>query len=123
MRALIVLDAQNGMLEQKNFDSQLRIIHQLIDEFRSNNECIIATKHLDEAAESMIYKNSQGAEVKKSIVEKSDYILEKRNPNAFLGTELEERLREKGVSELIITGFNSEYCCLFTSIAGVDRGI
>ncbi|WP_255612816.1 isochorismatase family protein [Marinilactibacillus sp. Marseille-P9653] len=26
------------------------------------------------------------------------------------------------VTHLFVVGFNAEYCCLFTSIAGVDRG-
>lgn len=122
MRALIVLDAQNGFLEQKDFRSQLNIIHQLIDEFRSKNELVISTKHLDDIPESIIYKKSQGAEIEKRVAEKSSRILEKRNPNAFLGTGLEDELKSGNISELIITGFNSEYCCLFTSIAAVDRG-
>lgn len=91
-----------------------------MDEFRSNNELIISTKHLDDIPESIIYEKTEGAEIEDNVLEKSDKIIEKRNPNAFLGTELKDELKEHTISELIITGFNSEYCCLFTSIAGVD---
>lgn len=121
-RALIVLDVQEGMLKEQDFSGQLAYIDQLMDEFNENEELIVATKHLDDFEESMIYEHSAGVRLDETIAEKSHVVLEKRKPNAFLDTELEAILKAKHIDELIITGFNSEYCCLFTSIAAEDRG-
>ncbi|WP_211326450.1 cysteine hydrolase family protein [Thermosporothrix hazakensis] len=49
-------------------------------------------------------------------------IITKRSPSAFHKTALEEKLREKGVDHVVICGFNTEYCALFTAIAAYDRG-
>jgi nicotinamidase-related amidase len=122
MRALIVLDVQKGFLKEKDFSSQLAHIDQLMDEFNETGELIIATRHLDEVSDSIIYEEGKGSPVDEMIASKSHLVIEKRNPNAFIGTELAGVLEANDVDELVITGFNSEYCCLFTSIAGADRG-
>lgn len=122
VRALIVLDAQKGIVTAEDFSTQLAHIDRLMDEFNEANDLVIATKHCDEMKGSIIQEGTPGAEVDSTIVSKSNAIIEKSSPNAFIDTELSEILEEKEVEELIITGFNTEYCCLFTSIAGVDRG-
>lgn len=122
VRALIVLDVQKGMLKQQDFSMQLAHIDQLMDEFNENGELIVATKHLDDMEDSIIYEHSDGVNLDKTIASKSNVIIEKRNPNAFIETELSAILEKNKVDELIVTGFNTEYCCLFTSLAAVDRG-
>jgi nicotinamidase-related amidase len=122
MRALIVLDAQKGILKEKDFSSQLAHIDQLMDEFNETGELVIATRHLDDVPDSIIHEEGRGSVVDEMIASKSHLVIEKRNPNAFIGTELEGVLAANEVEELLITGFNSEFCCLFTSIAAVDRG-
>lgn len=31
-------------------------------------------------------------------------------------------MRERGIDHLFITGFNTEFCCMFTAIYAYDRG-
>lgn len=121
-RALIVLDAQKGIVTAEDFSTQLAHIDRLMDEFNDQEELIVATKQLDSMKGSIIEEGTKGVEVDATIVSKSNVVLEKRSPNAFIETELEDILEERKVDELILTGFNAEYCCLFTSVAAVDRG-
>lgn len=122
MKALLVIDVQNGFLKSGKFKEEIKNIKDIIKLFKENNETIIAFKHIDEEKNSPIYYNSIDSEIESEIVENSDYILEKRFPNSFKDTKLEEILKNKNVDELYITGFNSEYCILFTSICASDRG-
>lgn len=44
-------------------------------------------------------------------IEEGDVVLEKATYSAFQGTGLEEKLKEMGVEEVIITGVNTNICC------------
>lgn len=122
MKALLVIDVQNGFLKSGKFKEEIKNIKDIIKLFKENNEPIIAFKHIDENENSPIYYNSIDSEIENEISESSYYILEKRFPNSFKDTKLEEVLKNKNVDELYITGFNFEYCILFTSICASDRG-
>lgn len=52
----------------------------------------------------------------------ADYVIEKGTPSAFFQTELPNLLETLRIDHLFITGFNTEYCCMFTAIAAFDRG-
>ena len=52
----------------------------------------------------------------------ADIVIEKKTPSSFFKTELGEKLKERGVNHVFITGFNTEFCCQFTAIAAFDRG-
>ena len=49
-------------------------------------------------------------------------MIEKHTPSSFYQTNLAEHLEELAVDHLFITGFNTEFCCMFTAIAAYDRG-
>ena len=121
MRALLVIDLQKGIVKQKDFSEEINNIKLLINHFKLNNLPIIFTKHLDEEPESILYKNSDGVEIIDIFEEYSNYIIEKSTPDSFFNTELEKILRNENVTELVICGFNTEYCCLFTSIVAFDK--
>lgn len=121
MKALLILDAQKGFIDKIYNDSKEKIL-LLIDSFKENNDLIISTKHIDDNEDSIIYSGGKNSEIDEEIRENSDYILEKFKPNAFLDTDLQEILENNKISKLYIVGYNIEYCCLFTSIAAVDRG-
>ncbi|WP_407672987.1 cysteine hydrolase family protein [Paenibacillus profundus] len=56
-----------------------------------------------------------------SITIYADYVLEKQTPSSFYKTELSKTLERLSVKHLFITGFNTEFCCMFTAISGFDR--
>ena len=120
MKALLVIDVQNGFLEGK--DKLVDKISKLAEHFRENNDKVIAFKHIDEAGGSPIEKGISGADIPDKILGHTDALLEKRYPISFKETDLDKILTESGIDEVYITGFNMEYCILFTSIAAADRG-
>ena len=82
---------------------------------------IVFTKHLDESVESPLYKNCEGIEIIDNLDINAKYIVEKSKPDSFFNTNLEKILKNEGITELVICGFNTEYCCLFTSIVAADK--
>lgn len=121
MKALLVIDLQKGIVEKREFKEEIDNIRYLLDYFKQNKLPIIFTKHLEENEESDLYKYKDGIEIVDGFEDYSDYIIEKTTPNSFFNTSLDEVLINENVSELVICGFNTEYCCLFTSIVATDR--
>lgn len=123
MKALIILDCQKGMISGKQFDKELSNIKSLLDYIKEKKGIIISTKHINYEPTSIIYFSDKSKSDLESFVEsKSDYIIEKSTPNIFIQTDLLEILKKNNVDEVVICGFNAEYCCLFSAIIFNDRG-
>lgn len=122
VKALIVLDCQNGMFSRGDFTVLKTNILKLQQMFKSQEYLVINTKHIDPAPQSIIYAGNESGELDEQLTKLADIVLEKETPNIFRGTELQTILSNHGVSELVITGFNAEYCCLFSAIIASDRG-
>ncbi|MBP3039560.1 isochorismatase family protein [Bacillaceae bacterium Marseille-Q3522] len=79
-------------------------------------------RHIDDIEESPLYKGSVGSELHRSLKDYADYVLEKQTPSSFFNTGLSKLLEKLEVNHLFITGFNTEFCCMFTAISAFDRG-
>lgn len=122
MKALLVIDVQNGIVNLGDFKKELSLMENIIKDFKEANMPVIFMRHLDDEEESGLYKNSVGSELHNSLKEYAEYVIEKQTPSSFYNTELQVTLKKLGVDHVFITGFNTEFCCLFTAIAAFDRG-
>ncbi|MDI9412420.1 MAG: isochorismatase family protein [Bacillota bacterium] len=122
MKALLVIDAQNVIVEHRDFSKELTKIKKTIKHFKTQNYPVIFIQQLEDSKESPFYKESAGAELHRSLKDFAEHIVEKNTPSSFFNTKLGELLDEFSVNHLFITGFNTEFCCLFTAIAAFDRG-
>ena len=116
MKALIVLDCQKGMLARGDFDLLRENILKLQEMFKASGDLIIHTRHIDENEESIIYNGDERGELDEELSADADFIVEKDSPNIFKSDELKTILANHPVDEVVITGLNAEYCCLFTAI-------
>ena len=122
MQALLVIDVQNGIVNFKDFGEELVLIETIIKDFKGDGRPVIFVRHLDDEEESPLYKGSSGSELHSSLKEYADYVIEKKTPSSFFNTNLSVVLEELGIKQLFITGFNTEFCCMFTAISAFDRG-
>lgn len=122
MKALLVIDVQNGIVNFGDFQQELTTMENVIKDFKENDMPVIFMRHFDEIEESPLYKDSVGSELHNSLKDYADYIIEKQTPSSFFNTNLSEKLEELGIKHLFITGFNTEFCCMFTAISAFDRG-
>ena len=122
MEALLVIDVQNGIVEFGDFKDELALITNMIEDFKGKGKPVIFIRHFDDVEESPLYKGSAGSELHPSIKEFAEIVVEKKTPSSFYKTELASLLEEFGVEHVFITGFNTEFCCMFTAISAYDRG-
>lgn len=122
MRALLVIDVQNGIINMGDFKEEISLIENMIKDFKENSSPVIFMRHLDDTEDSPLYKHSVGSELHSSLKDYADYIIEKQTPSSFFNTQLSNTLEKLGVDHIFITGFNTEFCCMFTAISGFDRG-
>ncbi|WP_319417947.1 isochorismatase family protein [Virgibacillus necropolis] len=67
MKALLVIDVQNGLVNKGNFQVEISRIEKVIGDFKENEEPVIFIRHLDDAENSPLYKDSAGSELHNSI--------------------------------------------------------
>jgi nicotinamidase-related amidase len=120
MKALLMIDFQNGFIQ--GYEEMVKKTHTLAKTFKDNNDKVIAFKHIENIEGSPIKAGTDGAEIPASLSDIADVIIDKKFAISFKGTELQSYLEMHDISELYITGFNMEFCILFTSITAADRG-
>ena len=111
--ALLVIDYQNYILDYINQKEVLNNIQKLVNLFEQEEQEIIFVKNI-------VGNDDVNEEIQMDIKEYP--VFEKKNPNAFSNNNLYKYLQQRGIERLLITGFNIEYCCLFTSIVASHLG-
>lgn len=120
-KALIVLDLQKGIVDQGDFSDGIGKIEKIIKDFEGNKDEIIFIKHVDSHDASPLYIEKEH-NLQIILDTKSHSVFEKNKPNALSNKNLLKHLKENQIEQLFITGFNTEYCCLFTSITAEHEG-
>lgn len=122
MNALLVIDAQNTLLQSGDFRKEVSVIRKMVNDFKSSGSPVIVMRHVSEEEHHSFYREEAGSQLPPALQESADYIIEKRTPSAFFQTSLDQLLQTLDIKHVFITGFNIEYCCLFTAVAAFDRG-
>lgn len=122
MRALIVTDMQGVITSHKDFSKVTTNINTIIKHFRDKGDLVVFTKHVSDDPEDFFYIEKKTTDIDNVLLDSKDLIIEKRTPSIFKDTKLEITLKEKGISEITLVGFNTEFCCLFSTISAYDRG-
>ncbi|WP_257720710.1 cysteine hydrolase family protein [Lentibacillus amyloliquefaciens] len=67
--------------------------------------------------------NTEGAEIHETVLPlENENTIVKNFPNSFLKTDLESKLREKGVTKVVVAGMMTHMCIDATVRAAVDLG-
>ena len=132
--AILGIDLQNHFLNPQG-KAYLSSSQELLDrikrlyEFAKNEGIeIILTKHCHEENILARWWNDKMKcdDISTAILEEmkkyGNMIIKKNTYNAFLGTELEEYLKNKNIETLIITGVMTHLCCETTAREAFNRG-
>lgn len=122
MEALLVIDVQKGLVNLADCEDTLAKIEQLIQRFHHHEKPVIFIQHIDEEEGSALYQHGAGIEIIERFQPYVKRLVQKRSPSAFFNTNLQDILSQLNVERVVITGFNTEFCCQFTAIAAYDRG-
>ncbi|MBT2130526.1 cysteine hydrolase family protein [Aliiroseovarius lamellibrachiae] len=130
--ALLLIDIQNDYFPSFNgskmplpgMDGASQKAANLLAAARGTGMKVIHVKHVMASdAAPFFHPNSKGAELHNSVAPMAgEVVVEKARPNSFVGTKLEQLLREAGIEHLVICGAMSQMCVDATVRAGVDLG-
>lgn len=128
--ALIVIDIQNdyfpnGKMELVNPEKAAANAAKVLEWFRQNNkESIFHVQHIAaDPALGFFLPDTDGAKINDAVqpLENENLII-KHFPNSFLKTDLERKLKEQGVTKVIVVGMMTHMCIDATVRAAVDLG-
>lgn len=72
MRALLVIDVQNDIVSVGDFKEELSLMENVIKDFKGSNSPVIFMRHLDDAEDSPLYRESVGSELHSSLKDYAD---------------------------------------------------
>jgi nicotinamidase-related amidase len=111
-RALLIVDVQQGLFSTPRFDSESLIIrlNELAQRFRAGDEPVIFVQHCGPEGDPLHPSQPGHALFSELNVEAGDLRVAKASCDAFLNTDLPALLNDLGVTDLVITGFATEFC-------------
>lgn len=109
--ALLVIDAQNEMFAESNpvykSEELLQNLQSLIEKARAAGSPVIYVQHNDQG----LVEGTHDWHIHPAIQpEEGDAVIQKRTPDSFHETDLQQVLQEKGVQNLVLVGNQTEYC-------------
>jgi nicotinamidase-related amidase len=118
--ALVVIDVQNGVVgEAYERDRVIANIRALLDKARAEDVPVLWVQHSDDE----LTKGSEAWEYVPELVRlDTEPLVHKTYGDSFEATDLEERLAERGVGRLVVTGAQTEACIRSTLHGALVRG-
>ena len=116
--ALIVIDVQHGFDDPKwgernNPDCE-DSIRDLVAAWRSSDRPVYWVRHDSLEADSPLRPGQQGNDLKLPVLP-GEAVIGKTVNSAFIGTDLERSLRERGIGTLVLVGLTTDHCVSTTA--------
>lgn len=124
--AIVVIDAQNeyvnGKLPLPDVDAGLREIERLLARARAAGTPILHIRHVGRAG-GLFDPDASGGQIAAKVAPLAgEAVIDKRLPNAFAGTDLNDRLAATRRKNLVVVGFMTHLCVSSTVRAALDNG-
>ncbi|MDQ6598945.1 cysteine hydrolase [Bacillus salipaludis] len=118
--ALIIIDVQKAFDDKKwgernNLNAE-KNISNILKFWREKNWRVIYIQHMSDTPSSVFYPKNEGFEFKEMVKPiNGEVIITKKVNSSFIGTNLEEYLRENQISTVVITGLTTPHCVSTTT--------
>lgn len=118
--ALVVIDVQKGFDNPKwgvrnNLDAEENI-SRLLNDWRKEKLPVIHVQHCSSEDNSPLKPGQPGCEFKPEATPLTDEMIFKKSVNsAFIGTNLEQHLRDKNITDIVIVGLTTDHCVSTTT--------
>ena len=115
--ALIIIDVQKAFLEKdypgikrNNTNAEL-VCGNILNKWRKNDLNVIHVRHSSTNPDSKLHKSKPGFEFNDYVKPKNNEIVLTKNVNsAFIGTGLDEILKNLNINTLVIVGMTTNHC-------------
>jgi nicotinamidase-related amidase len=124
---LLVIDVQKGFDEpvwgrRNNPHMEQRIV-ELLTAWRASKRPVIHAKHMSGDPDSPLRPGQSGNDFKSATAPISgELVIEKRVNSCFIGTLLDEDLRERGHHDVVIVGLTTNHCVSTTARMAQNLG-
>ena len=113
--ALIIIDVQEGLddprLGQRNNPAAERNMARLLARWRERGRPIFHVQHMSTEPGSPLRPELPGNAIKGIVAPLgAEPVIQKQVNSAFIGTDLEARLRAAGIESLVIVGLTTDHC-------------
>jgi len=126
MYALLILDMQVGLFHGPDKpwagDALLNTLNGLLIKARQAGAPIFLARHVGPPGSPMACESPLTQLVPELVLDGVEVIFEKSRPNAFVMTDLANRLKACGAEGVVITGMKTQYCVDSTCRAARDLG-
>jgi nicotinamidase-related amidase len=129
-RGLLIIDIQRdyfpgGAYPLVEPEAAAEKARGLLDAFRAGGEPIIHLKHIWDAPDAPFMRpGTDGVEIHPLVAPADgEPVIEKAQPNGFIGTGLADELKARDVDTLVVAGMMSSMCVDATVRAAVDQGL
>lgn len=118
--ALLVIDVQQGFEDpawgdRNNLEAEANIAN-LLDHWRTSGRPVIHVHHHSAHADGRFHPDKPGVRVKPEAAPlPGETVIVKRVNSGFIGTNLEELLRARGIATLILVGLTTDHCVSTTA--------
>ncbi|MGC8644716.1 MAG: cysteine hydrolase family protein [Thermoplasmata archaeon] len=124
---LVVIDVQEAWSDERmghrNNEKAEKRIGALIKIFRERRMGLIHVRHHSLDQNSPFNPGKKSFEFKKEAKPlEGEVVITKRVNSAFIGTDLEKRLREMGCSQVFYVGLTTDHCVSTTARMSVNLG-
>lgn len=115
--ALILIDVQKAFVEmedtgrRRNNPQAVANMARLLEAFRNRGLAVFHVRHASKEPGSLLRPERSGYEAIGEAAERADEpVLVKHVNSAFIGTDLEQRLRDGGYETVVIAGITTNHC-------------
>lgn len=125
MKALLVVDMQVGLWRQDpvavDVDGIVDRINELISSFRESGNCVVFIQHDGPQGSDFEPETDGWCLLPELRREGDDLVVRKTICDAFYESELDARLRERGVDEVVVVGWATDHCVDTTIRAAISH--
>ncbi len=117
---LLLIDVQRAFddprwPERNNPEDEARMA-DLLAAWRETGAPVVHVRHESARPEGLFRRGTDAFEFKPELEPApGEPVVEKRVNSAFIGTDLEQRLRDDGVETLVVAGLTTNHCCSTTA--------
>ena len=121
MKALLVVDVQNGLVERALYQKErfLTIVEDAIQTARRHNHLVVGIQHTN----NQLLEGTTPWKIYTSMdMRDQDPTIHKCHGNAFEETNLKQILLEKDIKDLMVCGLVSHGCVRATCLGALEEG-